>query len=515
MPSGNGDTRSQWTEDDDISSLHYNPFAGHSEATFTSAIRPSETRAVTRPAIRRRVSDTTGKRARNDHDPWEEDEDRGGSHSRSRTEFAIGSSRTNYHPLARHLRGSQSNGSIASSNDTRPRLKRLVKEAGGDLSSATEDSHSDTEQAAASVSPTQRVVIVHEVRTCATAYNVGFTGIKLQVSPSDSLAGVALKYGVSLAELRKANQMWTSDTIHLRKELYIPLDKTQKSKQLSLALVDSRVGSSLPTPEREPMSDSSDSPRDDTADLGQHKLTIKRIPASQLSYFPPPSRTSALDGPSIQTMPRSHSDHPPRPALSPDLFSSNFTSPHPQHLANHTGVPIQISSAIQPLRSQFTSLFNALPIAPSTRDTLMARLSFESGASTPTQASEEQELEMGDVSGTSLQSTHSHDSAASQRLVFPEPPLHDAGESAAIGVLDKGLELRPIARPTTPTSRRRRVSSSHTHTTTPLNRGTVTAPYASPERNIETPDVVRTAQLQPSVGMQLPLKARRSKDGDP
>ena len=38
----------------------------------------------------------------------------------------------------------------------------------------------------------------------------------------DSIAGVALKYGISLADLRRANHLWASDSIHLRKVLYIP-----------------------------------------------------------------------------------------------------------------------------------------------------------------------------------------------------------------------------------------------------------------------------------------------------
>ncbi|KAI9571761.1 hypothetical protein HD554DRAFT_2169014 [Boletus coccyginus] len=42
------------------------------------------------------------------------------------------------------------------------------------------------------------------------------------VGPNDSLAGVALRYDVSIAALRRANQMWPSDPIHLRTELLIP-----------------------------------------------------------------------------------------------------------------------------------------------------------------------------------------------------------------------------------------------------------------------------------------------------
>lgn len=43
-----------------------------------------------------------------------------------------------------------------------------------------------------------------------------------QVGPNDSFAGVALRYGVSIAALRRANQLWPSDPIHLRTKLLIP-----------------------------------------------------------------------------------------------------------------------------------------------------------------------------------------------------------------------------------------------------------------------------------------------------
>ncbi|KAI0272256.1 hypothetical protein BGY98DRAFT_159465 [Russula aff. rugulosa BPL654] len=43
-----------------------------------------------------------------------------------------------------------------------------------------------------------------------------------EISPNDTLAGVALKYGISVTELRRANQLWASDSIHLRQVLYVP-----------------------------------------------------------------------------------------------------------------------------------------------------------------------------------------------------------------------------------------------------------------------------------------------------
>lgn len=169
MPSGNGFLPyREGIEDDASSSLYHNPFAGHSDTTFTSAVRPNETRVMTRPALRRRVSDGAAGRARNDHDPWQEEERAESSHSRSRTvDSGVASSssgRTSHHPLSRHSRSLRSNGSIVSLNDTRPRLKRLLSDMGssslGHKEDKSKDSDSEPEEHGA-----QRLVIVHEVCT--------------------------------------------------------------------------------------------------------------------------------------------------------------------------------------------------------------------------------------------------------------------------------------------------------------------------------------------------------------
>ena len=82
----------------------------------------------------------------------------------------------------------------------------------------------------------------------------------LQVTPKDSLPGVSLRYGIPLAELRRVNQLWTSDSIHLRDVLYIPLQKTSHSQPNSTL-------------------------SGDTA--SQDAATIQRIPMAQLAFFPP------------------------------------------------------------------------------------------------------------------------------------------------------------------------------------------------------------------------------------
>ncbi|WVR07626.1 hypothetical protein IAU60_004668 [Kwoniella sp. DSM 27419] len=50
------------------------------------------------------------------------------------------------------------------------------------------------------------------------------------VKPHESMAGIALLYGIDLATLRKVNKLWSSDSIHLRTHLYVPLDACRWNK---------------------------------------------------------------------------------------------------------------------------------------------------------------------------------------------------------------------------------------------------------------------------------------------
>ncbi|KAF9110992.1 hypothetical protein BGX27_005540 [Mortierella sp. AM989] len=46
-----------------------------------------------------------------------------------------------------------------------------------------------------------------------------------QVTPTDTLAGIALYYGIQVPILKKSNKLWTNDSIHTRKYLYIPFEE--------------------------------------------------------------------------------------------------------------------------------------------------------------------------------------------------------------------------------------------------------------------------------------------------
>jgi len=147
------------------------------------------------------------------------------------------------------------------------------------------------------------------------------TEVLPQVAKTDSLAGVALKYGITLSDLRRANHLWSSDSIHLRKTLFIPLDKATVTNGSQLALT---------------------SGRSDTTSA------IRRVPVSQLSFFPP--STLSTREPSIDS-----SSSPP--------VKSQYT----RHATTSN--------------SSLNAILQALPIAASTRDTIMARLSLDSTSS--------------------------------------------------------------------------------------------------------------------------------------
>lgn len=49
------------------------------------------------------------------------------------------------------------------------------------------------------------------------------TLIKHTVSATDTLQGIALKYGVTMEQIRRVNRLWASDSLFLREHLLIPI----------------------------------------------------------------------------------------------------------------------------------------------------------------------------------------------------------------------------------------------------------------------------------------------------
>ncbi|KAI0784736.1 hypothetical protein C8Q75DRAFT_809908 [Abortiporus biennis] len=501
MPSANGVLPNSAGLLDDLKSLYYNPFAGRSESGFSSATSPKKDGHVvdsTKPAIRRRGSEGAARRSRNDHDPWNDDDNNDwrkyGSHARAMTVDTISptasSSATSLHPLSSAgTPRSAKYRSPTSPSVTRPRLRRALSD-GKAIGSSSQDENVDEDDESprsGNSAPPERVVIVHKV------------------TPSDSLAGVALKYGISLADLRRANQMWASDSIHLRDILYIPLEQAYKSKHLTLSILEAK--STPSTHDHDPSFVSLDDEMTPTVESLRasergNNLTIRRVPASQLAFFPPPSSSNlAMDtSRTARTLPRSF--HPSQigshvPNGMPSRTSSgSSTNPSSEH-----------TPGLQ-LRSQLTSLFSALPIAPSTRDTIIARLSLDSGASTPSQVSDEQEHELEDVGSSSWKAlTNPHEF---QRSSYTHArPSHERSKSKdnESGI---SVELSSLSPPSTPSRIRSNSNSQYGRGTSSLNGRRMD--YTSLGRPLEKPDVVRTSQLEPSPAMQLPIQVRRDRE---
>ena len=381
---------------------------------------------------------------------------------------------------------------------------------------------------------------------------------RLQVQPKDSLAGGALKYGITLADLRRANQLWTSDTIHLRKILHIPVDKTRQARQLREALIDSTLAPEPPSPtvDSSTVSDSEEdapSVEDPLLDIG--KLTIRRVPASQLSYFPPSTQSLSL-------LDNDHSSTARNSSTLPNGTGSRNRSAIPLPFKRPGDRPLQgvldvVSSSLQTttqhLRASTKSLLgHPIPRAPTT---LAARLSLESTSGTPSSVSDdfdwEHEMEVvsatktarhanGTTSPTNPTNGHTHSrtrtrSSHARQASASLNDLHASPKSAKEQEREERdsveLDFGPFQSsggspptPRTPTHRHRRASSGRSDSAREKEKEKARAklkaavPYVVDTDAVLEPrgaSVVRTAQMEPSPGMQLPLMARRTKSTDP
>ncbi|OAX37917.1 hypothetical protein K503DRAFT_800863 [Rhizopogon vinicolor AM-OR11-026] len=123
------------------------------------------------------------------------------------------------HPLRNPSTGKYDGEIKVVTGETRPRLTRILSEDDPDYPAAVEAANTpgDTD----TPDHHNRDDIVHAI------------------SPGDSLAAVALRYGVSLAAIRHANQLWPSDPIHIRTKLVIPRHRTRRVKRKAVSQVNS------------------------------------------------------------------------------------------------------------------------------------------------------------------------------------------------------------------------------------------------------------------------------------
>ena len=62
------------------------------------------------------------------------------------------------------------------------------------------------------------------------------------VSPIDTLQGLALFYGISMCDIRRANRLWSSDSVHCRKSLLIPVPQmTYNGLENALSMIRKRA----------------------------------------------------------------------------------------------------------------------------------------------------------------------------------------------------------------------------------------------------------------------------------
>jgi len=297
-----------------------------------------------------------------------------------------------------------------------------------------------------------------------------------QVTSKDSLAGVAVKYGITLASLRRANQLWTSDSIHRRSVLYIPIDQAtraheyiQEPRLISLTPDGSEDSTNVfeesysSTPPVNGYNDRAEPP-------SNISVPVARVSARQLTYFPPSSNKNTD---AKQT--------------SPTVGSGTRISP--------------TSSKYDPSlpNNSLTSILTALPIAASTRDEIITRLSFDSVSSSYT-----------DRSRASSNEDHGHElnevKKPKRRDVdnFKLNLYQDDIDEASMPTPKGRTQNAPI--PLYHQSLRQNHSISDLPTSSSHSRSL--SSNSPPRFYVSQPHetYVRTSQLEPSPAMQIPIR---------
>ncbi|KAG0370644.1 hypothetical protein BGZ54_005154 [Gamsiella multidivaricata] len=89
--------------------------------------------------------------------------------------------------------------------------------------------------------------MVPEEDKTATAGGTGGKRVIIHtVAVTDTLAGIALYYGIQVPVLKKSNKLWTNDSIHTRKYLYIPFEECTVARQAGVMVDESNQTVILP-----------------------------------------------------------------------------------------------------------------------------------------------------------------------------------------------------------------------------------------------------------------------------
>ncbi|OXG81483.1 hypothetical protein C345_04822 [Cryptococcus neoformans A2-102-5] len=138
--------------------------------------------------------------------------------SRRRPSRTLSSTPSNEHPLSYTSSPPYHPQRLA---DTRPALQRAT--------SATERQVAESSKSGSEWGSTRGSLDV--LRMSSVDESSGEVEVLIHtVKPHESLAGIALLYGIDLATLRKVNKLWASDPIHIRTHLYVPLDACRWNK---------------------------------------------------------------------------------------------------------------------------------------------------------------------------------------------------------------------------------------------------------------------------------------------
>ncbi|KAF9574591.1 hypothetical protein EC968_006005 [Mortierella alpina] len=86
----------------------------------------------------------------------------------------------------------------------------------------------------------------NQVQSRAATEATGKRVIIHQVCITDTLAGIALYYGIQVTVLKKCNKLWTNDSIHTRKYLYIPFEECTVARQAGVTIDESNHTVILP-----------------------------------------------------------------------------------------------------------------------------------------------------------------------------------------------------------------------------------------------------------------------------
>ncbi|KAF9906677.1 hypothetical protein EC991_000402 [Linnemannia zychae] len=151
-----------------------------------------------------------------------------------------------------------------------------------------------------------------------------------QVTMTDTLAGIALNYGIQVSILKKSNKLWTNDSIHTRKYLYIPFEECSVARQPGVVM--DETSQSIMLPQRvQPAHERMGSSLPGTPFHGARASSFTSSPLSeQGSQLGQPSHTSqAYPSPNSETLSGSMPDHgmspPPISAITAGMLPPSFS----------------------------------------------------------------------------------------------------------------------------------------------------------------------------------------------